>query len=51
MQKFIEDIHKVKILEESIRIILHKYGYSWKTSRPSPYKGDKEKQEEFKKNS
>jgi len=51
MQKFIEDIHKVKISEESIRRRLHKYRYSWKTSRPSPYKGDKEKQEEFKKNS
>jgi len=51
MQKFIEDIHKVKIPEESIRRRLHKYRYSWKTSRPSPYKGDKEKQKEFKKNS
>ena len=51
MQKFIEEKHNVKIPEESIRRRLHKYRYSWKTSRPSPYKGDKEKQEEFKKNS
>ena len=51
MKKFIEDIHKVKIPEESIRRRLHKYRYSWKTSRPSPYKGDKKEQEEFKKNS
>jgi len=51
MQKFIEEKHNVKIPEESIRRRLHKYGYSWKTSRPSPYKGDKGKQEEFKKNS
>ena len=51
MQKFIEDIHNVKIPQESIRRKLHKYEYPWKTSRPSPYKGDKEKQEEFKKKS
>jgi len=51
MQKFIEKKHNVKIPEESIRRKLHKYKYSWKTSRPNPYKGDKEKQEEFKKNS
>jgi len=51
MQEFIERIHNVKIPKESIRRKLHKYKYSWKTSRPSPYKGDKEKQEEFKKNS
>ena len=51
MQKFIEEKHKVKIPEESIRRKLHKAGYSWKSSRPSPYKGDREKQEEFKKKS
>jgi len=51
MQKFIEEKHNVKIPVESIRRKIHKSGYSWKTSRPSPYKGDKEKQEEFKKNS
>jgi len=51
MQKFIEEKHNVKIPKESIRRKLHKYKYSWKTSRPSPYKWDKEQQEEFKKNS
>ena len=51
MQEFIERIHNVKIPRESIRRKLHKYKYSWKTSRLSPYKGDKEKQEGFKKNS
>ena len=51
MQKFIEEKHKVKIPDESIRRKLHKVGYSWKSSRPSPYKGDREKQEEFKKKS
>ena len=51
MQKFIEKKHNVKIPEESIRKKIHRYGYSWKTSRPSPYKGNKEKREEFKKNS
>ena len=49
MQKLIEEKDKVKIPEESIRRKLHKVGYSWKSSRPSPYKGDREKQEEFKK--
>ena len=51
MQKFIEEKHNVKIPEETIRRKIHQKGYSWKTSRPSPYKGDKERQEEFKKNS
>jgi len=51
MQKFIEERHNVKIPEESIRKKVHRAKYSWKSSRPSPYKGDKEKQEEFKKNS
>ena len=50
MQKLIEEKDKVKIPEESIRRKLHKVGYSWKSSRPSPYKGDREKQKEFKKN-
>ena len=51
MQKFIEKRHNVKIPEESLRRKVHKAGYSWKSSRPSPYKGDKKKQEEFKKTS
>ena len=51
MQKLIEEKDKVKIPEESIRRKLHKVGYLWKSSRPNPYKGDREKQEEFKKKS
>ena len=51
MQKFIKEKHNIKIPEESLRRKIHKAKYSWKTSRPNPYKGDKQKQEEFKKNS
>ena len=51
MQEFIKNKHNVEIPEDTVRKIVKKAGYSWKTSRPSPYKGDKEKQEEFKKNS
>ena len=41
MQEFIGNIHNVKIPLESIRRKLHQYKYSWKSSKPSPYKGDK----------
>jgi len=51
MQKFIKERHNIKIPEESLRRKVHKAGYSWKSSRPSPYKGDKKKQEDFKKTS
>ena len=51
MQEFIKNKHNVKIPRESIRRIVKQAGYSWKTSRPTPYKGIKEVQEEFKKNS
>jgi transposase len=45
------DWYNIKIPEESLRRKVHKAGYSWKSSRPSPYKGDKKKQEDFKKTS
>ena len=52
MQEFIKNKHNIEIPEDTVRKIVKKAGYySWKTSRLSPYKGDKEKQEEFKKNS
>ena len=51
MQEFIKNKHNVEIPEDTVRKIVKKAGYSWKTSRPSSYKGDKERQEEFKKNS
>jgi len=49
MKEFIKEEYGVNIHNETIRIRLKKVGYSYKSSRPSPYKGDKEKQEEFKK--
>lgn len=49
MQKFIYDTHTVDIPNETLRKIVKRAGYSYKSNRPSPYKGDKEKQEIFKK--
>jgi len=49
MQEFIKNKHNVEIPEDTVRKIVKKAGYSWKTSRPSPYKGDKKRQEAFKK--
>ena len=49
MQKWIQEQHDVEIPTSTIENRLHKAKYSWKTNRPSPYKGDKSKQEEFKK--
>ena len=49
MQKWIKEQHDVDIPYSTIEYRLHKANYSWKTNRPSPYKGDKNKQEEFKK--
>ena len=49
IQKLIETKHGIKVPLETIRSRLKKAGYSYKSNRPSPYKGDKELQEEFKK--
>jgi len=49
MQQWIKGQHGVEIPTSTIENRLHKANYSWKTNRPSPYKGDKTKQEEFKK--
>jgi len=49
MQKWIKEEYKKDIPDSTIEYHLHKANYSWKTNRPSPYKGDKEKQEDFKK--
>ncbi len=49
MQKWIKDSYDVSIPCSTIDYKLHKANYSWKTSRPSPYKGDAVKQEDFKK--
>lgn len=49
MQVWIEKEFGVKIPERTIRYRLKKGGYSYKSSRPNPYKGDPKLQEEFKK--
>jgi len=49
MQKWIEEEYGVEIPDATIEYHLHKNNYSWKTNRPSPYKGDKKQQERFKK--
>jgi len=49
MQKLVEEKHGVKVPYETMRLRIKKAGYSYKSNRPSPYKGDKELQEEFKK--
>lgn len=49
MQKWIKEEYKEDIPDSTIEYHLHKANYSWKTNRPSPYKGDKAKQDSFKK--
>ena len=49
IQKWIEQRFGVKIPVITIRYRLKKGGYSYKTSRPYPYKGDERAQAEFKK--
>jgi transposase len=49
MQKFVKELHNIEVPNETMRMRVKRAGYSYKSNRPSPYKGDKEKQEEFKK--
>jgi len=49
MQKLVEELHGVKVPYETMRMRVKRAGYSYKSNRPSPYKGDAELQEEFKK--
>jgi len=39
----------VQVPDETMRMRVKRAGYSYKSNRPSPYKGDEELQEEFKK--
>jgi transposase len=39
----------LEVPNETMRMRVKRAGYSYKSNRPSPYKGDKVKQEEFKK--
>ena len=49
MQKLVEEKHGIKVPYETMRWRVKKAGYSYKSNRPSPYKGDEELQVEFKK--
>ena len=49
MIEWIKKEYGVSIPDSTIEYHLHKNNYSWKSNRPSSYKGDKEKQESFKK--
>lgn len=49
MMEWVEERFKKEIPEQTIWYQLDKRGYSYKSSRPHPYLGNKEKQESFKK--
>ena len=49
MIKWIKEKYKKDIPEQTVWYHIDKQGYSYKSARPHPYKGDKEKQEAFKK--
>lgn len=49
MQEWILKNYKESIPEQTVWYHLDKLGFSYKSSRPHPYKGDREKQEQFKK--
>ena len=49
MIKWIQKKYKKTIPEQTVWYQLDKRGYSYKSSRPHPYLGNKEKQESFKK--
>ena len=49
MQKWIQEEEKKDIPESTLWYRMTQIGYSNKSSRPYPYKGDKEQQEAFKK--
>jgi transposase len=49
MQAWIEKEYDVVIPQRTIQNHLKKHGYSFKSSRPNPYKGDEKLQKHFKK--
>ena len=51
MSEWINEEFGINIKPNTVQYRLHRANYSWKTNRPSPYKGDKEKQDTFKKTS
>ncbi len=49
MQKLVFELHSVQVPDETMRMRVKRAGYSYKSNRPSPYKGDEELQDNFKK--
>ena len=49
MQKLVLKLHNVQVPYETMRMRVKRAGYSYKSNRPSPYKKDKELQDNFKK--
>jgi len=49
MQEWIKETYMKNIPEQTVWYHLDRLGFSYKSSRPHPYKGDKERQESFKK--
>lgn len=49
MQEWINDKYKKEIPEQTVWYHLDKLGFSYKSARPHPYKGDRDKQVSFKK--
>lgn len=49
MQQWIREHHKKEIPEQTVWYRMDKLNYSYKSARPHPVQGNKEKQEAFKK--
>jgi len=49
MQKLVLELHNIQVPDETMRMRVKRAGYSYKSNRPSPYKGDEELQTNFKK--
>lgn len=49
MQKLVLELHKVEVPSETMRMRIKRAGYSYKSNRPSPYKGDEELQKNLEK--
>jgi len=49
MQQLVLELHGIKVPYETMRMRVKRAGYSYKSNRPSPYQGDAQLQEKFKK--
>jgi transposase len=49
MQRLVLELHNVQVPDETMRMRIKRAGYSYKSNRPSPYKGDADLQDNFKK--